>query len=494
MQLIATGLKKHFGPTRAVDGVDVTFDGSKVTALVGENGAGKSTLLKVLAGVHRKDSGECYLGGAPYEANDLPDAAQKGVTLVFQETATNPHLTIAENIFTDRLRKFRRFPGRMDWSWLKSESQAVLEEIQSDIDVGREMRSLDLGERKIVEIARAVAYRPHFVFLDESTAVLSAAEIESFLATVQKLTDRGIGVGFVSHHLEEVFQIADQVLVMKDGRVVGDGSVDEFDSRRLESLMVGREIGENIYPVIPPAAQGRTYLEVQSLNVPESVTDISLSVRPGEVLGIAGLKGSGGEMILRALYGDARGHYEKISIDGKSYQPHGPAHALKNGIAYVPGDRSGEGVIVDFSIRANVTMASLPRKGLLVDSAADRKLAEQLVQEFKIKTDSAEATCTSLSGGNLQKVVLAKCLSVRPKLLLLNNPTRGIDVGARTEIYQLISRLVEDGTAVLLVSEDLLEVIHLSHRILVVKGGRSVQEVDAVSQKPAEYEIVRHMV
>lgn len=493
--LYAKDVRKYFGSTKAVDGVSVDFVAGQVTALVGENGAGKSTLLKTMAGVHTdEESGSFLLDDQPYSRASTVDAALSGVSMVHQEPTVSLELSIAENIFIDRLRQFRNRFGTSDKRAIQTAAKKVLERVEADFDIETPIRSLNLAERKIVEIARALSYEPQFVFLDESTAVLSNKEIGHVFKTIRLLKESNIGVVFVSHHLSEVFEIADQLVILKDGKLVETGSVEQYDAPKIEAKMVGRPIGEGIFPTIEPPKEESPVLEVRDLSAGRHFSEVSFAVRPGEIVGIAGLSGSGGDQLLRAIYGDLGVDAGEMQLQGERYSPTGSGYAMQHGVSYVPGDRSNEGVISQLSVRFNISLASIPRRGPFIDYKSETNVTEAARRDFSIKSETVDSPCGSLSGGNLQKVVIAKCLHISPRLLLLDNPTRGIDVGARSEIYQLIRDRASQGLAVVLVSEDLLEVIGLSHRVLVMKKGSISNEFDAHTTKLTEEQVITYMV
>jgi len=493
VKLIAKNISKSFGPTQAINDVSITFETGQIRALVGENGSGKSTLLKVLSGVHQKDSGEITLNGKTYVPVDLSYATTQGIALVFQETTIIPYLSIAENIFIDRLRYFRNSFGLLDWSKLKNAAQQILNEIGTDINVNQEIWDLDLGQWKIIEIARALSYNPTILFLDESTAFLSAKETEAFLSVVKKLKERGLVIGFVSHYLNEVFKIADKVTILKDGKLVCDSNIKDLTVNKIEKLMVGREIDKNVCTTRKNDLSNETILSVENLRVKGKLDNVNLTLKRGEILGIAGLKGAGGECLLRVIYGDMQFNEGKMTLNGKTFLPIKPYDAVDRGIAYVPGERMTEGVIINFSVMNNLSMCALPRKGLFVDKKREKELATEYIDKMNIKAYNSEIKCTSLSGGNLQKVVIGKCLSLNPKVLLLNNPTRGIDVGARFEIYCILNRLAEKGMSIMLLSEELPELLNMSDRIAIMYKG-VIRKILNKEEYTQEEDIIRYMV
>jgi len=492
--LEAEHISKSFGATQALRDVGIRLEAGKVHALVGENGAGKSTLFKICSGVIPADTGTMVLDGQPYNPANMRQAQHQGVALVFQELTIIPSLSIAENIFIDRMQDYAGPLGLTNWRSLRQAAQAILNDIGAEISVDQNLEDLDLGQLKIIEVARALSYKPKVLFLDESTAFLSTQEIRALFDVIANLKKQGIAIGYISHHLDEIDAIADVITILKDGNWVGVFGADELDNAEIEARMVGREIGHAIYPPrVTPIDINQQILELRHVTLPGSLEPIDLTLHRGEILGIAGLKGSGGETILSMINGDVGISAGDVFLEGKHYRPHHPSDAWARGIAYMPGDRAREGVIADFSVRVNLSMSSIPRKGPFVDRTTETQLVRNLVSTVQVKASSIESPCSSLSGGNLQKVVLGKCLAPEPQILLLNNPTRGIDVGARMEIYGVIRHLAEQGVSVLLVSEDLLELIGMSDRILVMRKGR-VSRVFQHGDSFTEEEIVRHMI
>jgi len=492
--LVAENISKSFGATRALQDVQLTLKKGRVHALVGENGAGKSTLFKICAGVIPHDTGAMTLGDVPYAPRNMREAQQAGVALVFQEMTINASLGIAENILIDRMRDYAGIMGLTRWRKLEDHAQALLDEIDSGISVKQDLQDLDLGQRKILEIARALSYRPRALLLDESTAFLSNQEIRSLFKVIHTLRSQGIAIGYISHHLDEIEEIADDITILKDGTWAGHFVMGELTNDQIEARMVGREIGKQIYPEDRDFdLTGEIVLDVRGLHVPKRLQDISLELHRGEILGVGGLKGSGGDALVGAIIGDIPYTSGEMIFQGKPYAPRKPFHAWEHGIAYLPGDRTGEGLIVDFSVRDNLSMASIPHKTIFVDYAAEKQLVDKYMPMLQIKAETPNVPCNSLSGGNLQKVVLGKCMAPQPDLLILNNPTRGIDVGARMQIYSVIRKLAEEGISVILLSEDLPELIGMSDRILVMRKGK-ISKVFNHADKPSEEEVVTYMI
>ncbi len=492
MRLTARNITKSFGATLALDDVTTDFVSGQIKAVIGENGAGKSTLLKVIAGVHRMDSGEVDLDGVPFQPEDHIAAAKQGVVYVFQETTINPFITVPENIFLDRLRQFNTSFGLLDKRKLEDAAVEILEELGGNIDVRASMWDLDYGQWKVLELARALTYKPRAIFFDESTAYLNNAEVAAFLAVVESLKKRDIAIGFVSHHFNEVFQIADTAVILKDGKFVAEKTIADVTADEVQSLMVGRTLG-NIYPAKKTVPGTKPLLTVDGLSVEKSLKDVSFQVFQGEILGIGGLKGSGGEDIVGAIYGDVRAESGSMVLRDKPYIPSAPFVATRNKIALLPGERTLEGLIVNFSVKDNINMGALPTKGGLIDKKEEARVTKEISQRVFVKAGSYDDACSSLSGGNMQKVVLGKCLAMKPDLFLLNNPTRGIDVGARLEIYKLVSELSAQGITIILLSEDLNELIGMCDRTIIMRKGE-ISKIYGFGEPPTEEDMIHYML
>lgn len=486
-------VKKSFGATVALEGVSIGFAEGKVHALVGENGAGKSTLFKICAGFLKPDSGIMTLNGQAYAPATMHQAQQMGVALVFQEMTINPSIDIAENIFIDRLHDYAGFLGITRWQKLRHAAQQLLDEIGAHISVDQSITELDLGQLKVLEVARALSYNPRVLLLDESTAFLNTQEIDTLFRVVNRLREQGIAIGYISHHLDEIDRIADSITILKDGNRVGDFERGELTGEQIEARMVGREIGKEIYPPERNFDGADPILTLNNLTLSSKLQNIDLTLHRGEILGVGGLKGSGGEALVETIIGAEKPSDGTMLFNGQPFKPQTPADAWERGIAYLPGDRTGEGLIVDFTVQMNLSMAAIPHRGPFIDQAAERQMVEEMMPRLKIKAESPTVPANSLSGGNLQKVVLGKCMAPKPVVLLLNNPTRGIDVGARMQIYATIRQLADRGLSIVLLSEDLLELIGMSDRIVVMRKGR-ISNIFAQNDTMTEKTIISQMI
>ena len=493
MILEARDVCKAFGPTIALDRAYVQLRSGEVNALVGENGAGKSTILKAIAGVHRMDSGTITIDGKTVEINNTSDAVSNGISIVFQESTINPFITIAENIFIDRLHEYGKPLRGIDWKKINKDAQDILDSMESGIDVKADIHSLNLGQWKLIEVARALSYNPKILLLDESTAFLNHNETISFIRSVKKLRESGLAIGFVSHHMQEIYDLADRITVMRDGKFIVEMLRNEVTQERLESAMVGRNIGDKLYPEKRSNPSEKVVLRAEHLSVESQLADATFELREGEILGIGGLKQSGGDAMINAIYGAVPISGGNVTVDGETYTSTKPVQSLDRKIALLPGERTLEGLIVNFSIGENIVLSAGPRKGLLRDKKKEKELIDRYVEQVRIKTDNPNNPASSLSGGNMQKVVIGKCLATNPKILLLNNPTRGIDISARQEIYSLIRALANEGLSIIMLTEDLLELLGMSDRIIITRHNQ-ISKIFEENNGLTEEDVISYIV
>jgi ABC-type sugar transport system ATPase subunit len=464
------GVRKLFGATAAVAGIDLELVAGEVHAWVGENGAGKSTLARVLAGLHGDYAGEIRVGGEAVRLATPAAAAACGIALVHQEPSLVAGLPVAENIYLGRAPR-GRWPWLVDFAAMRENARALLAELGVSIPVRARVADLTPGERQLVEVAKGLARESRVLILDEPTSSLSARETRELLARVRALRARGVALVYVSHRLEEVFAVSDRISVLRDGLLVASRPRAEWDEAGLVRAMVGRDLP-------PPAARsrvaGEVLLEVDGLGRGTAFDDVSFALRRGEVLGLAGLVGSGCSALLRALSGLAPAQRGRLRVRGASARIARPREALALGIALVPADRLGDGLVPERSVRENASLAALRElsRGPCVDRERERDAVDAIGRRVGLERISLETAVQRLSGGNQQKVVLARALLCRPGILLLDEPTRGVDVGAKAEIHALIEALADSGCAVLLASGDLPELLALSDRILVMRSGR----------------------
>jgi len=476
-------ITKDFPGVRALDRVNFELRPGEIHALVGENGAGKSTLIKILAGVYPAGSfqGALHLHGQELRLHHVRDSERRGIAVIHQELALIPNLSVGENIFLGRL---PTFAGVVLWDRLFHHSANLLREFGLDLNPRAPLASLSLGQRQLVEIARACSRELSLLVLDEPTSALAENEVQGLMRILRGLKARGLSCIYISHKLSEVFALADRITVLRDGKNVGHGQAGELSEGRLISLMVGRELTE-LYPG-RRRAPGPVLLEVSGLAVadPERsgrqlVDGVSFQVRAGEVVGLCGLMGAGRTELLAALFGAIPASRPAFSrIAGQPLRLRSPRDAIRAGVALVSEDRKRCGLIPEQSVEHNLTLASLRRiaRGPFISRPASLAQSRKMVDELRIKTPGLESPVTNLSGGNQQKVVLGKWLLTQPKILLLDEPTRGIDVGAKAEIFELINRLAEAGVAVLMASSELPELLGMCDRILVLRQGRLAGE------------------
>jgi len=462
-----TAITKSFGGVHALKGVDFDVRGGEVHALLGENGAGKSTLMRVLGGEMQPSSGEVTVGGKPVHFRDPRDARAQGIAVIHQELALAPDLSVAENIFLGEL------PGLVSWGSLKRRARALIERLGFDIDPGQRVGSLAVAYQQVVEIAKALSREVRIIVFDEPTAVLSAQDAERLHKIIGTLRAQGVGIVYISHRLDEVFSLCDRMTVMKDGQHVGTLAVKDATIEGVIRMMVGRPLAA-MFPERGARGLGEDLVEVRDLEAGRKVRGVSFRVRAGEIVGLGGLVGSGRTEVARLIFGADRLDAGSIAIRGKAVRLRSPRDAVRAGVALVPEDRKHQGVILDKPIRINATMARLSavtnRLGFLKEGAERRAVAE-LGRSLRLKAASLEAPVSSLSGGNQQKVVLAKWFHADGTIVLLDEPTRGVDVGAKTEIYGLIQRLAEAGKAVLVISSEHQELFGLCDRVLVMAEG-----------------------
>ena len=478
------GIAKRFGGVTALDGVDFELRSGEVHALLGENGAGKSTLIKILGGIHRPDAGEILVDGQVVEIREVTDADRLGIRLIHQELSLAPNLSVAENIFLGRE------PGRFGFlnrRALFASAQALIAELGLPELGSAETRVADLSvaQQQMTEIARALSTRARILILDEPTASLSEAETESLFVKLRGLCGQGVGIIYISHRLEEIQRLAHRITVLRDGRSVGTQAAAKLNQNELIRLMVGRDLQAR--SLRPPERPGGVALTVRHLRNAQ-VHDVSFELRYGEILGFVGLVGAGRTELARALFGIDPLHSGEILVDGKSTTIRCPGDAMSAGLALVPEDRKRQGLVMTGSVAYNLALPWTREwiHGCRPDAQRRSGIVSRAVQSFGIKLDDPEQPIGNLSGGNQQKVVVGKWMERPPKILILDEPTRGVDVGAREEMFVIIHRMVAQGMAVILISSDLPEVMNLAHRLALYRAGRIVREVAAREISPEE--------
>lgn len=471
------GISKAFFGVPALSNVDLTCQAGTVHALVGENGAGKSTLMAILAGVVSADAGEVRLDGRTVAMGDSESARRNGISVVFQEFNLIPELTVTANVWLHR--------EKTSWGFLASrtmrqETSALLEQVGADIDPATPVGRLSVAQQQLVEVARALALRPRILVMDEPTSALSKREQAHLLSLVRDLRVRGITVLYISHRFDEVFAIADRITVLKDGQHMATVDAASVTHNELVRLMVGRDLAVDLYPERRKAPIGSAALAVRHLSWPGVLHDVTFEIRRGEIVGLAGLMGSGRTSLARAIFGAAPQARGDISVDGKAARIRSPRTATRAGVGLLTEDRKYEGLAMNRDGVENVSAVRLPTTAGFVRRDAQRRQAASTAAKVRLDPRVLPRAVQTLSGGNQQKVVLAKWLAARPRILILDEPTRGIDVGAKAEIYNIVRQLADEGIGVLFISSELPEILGLSDRILVMRRGRIAAEFDAI--------------
>ncbi|WP_207707365.1 ribose ABC transporter ATP-binding protein RbsA [Crassaminicella thermophila] len=470
------GITKEFPGVKALDNVDFKIYEGRVMALLGENGAGKSTLMKILSGVYQKDTGQIIYEGKNIHFKGPKDAQEEGITIIHQELNLIPHLTIGENIFLGRepVNAFKK----IDWKKLYQNAEKLLKKLKVEKSPEELVANLSIGEQQMVEIAKALSLNAKIIIMDEPTDALTKKETESLFQVINELRDEGKSIVYISHRLEEIFQICDDVTVLRDGKFIGEDEVKNLDENKLIEMMVGRKLTEQ-FPRVD-VEKGEVSLEVKNLSN-EFIKDISFLLRKGEILGIAGLMGSGRTELAKTIYGALKKESGKIYIEGKEVKITSSQDALKAGIAYVSEDRKGQGLILGLSIKENMSISSLKDfEGYFfkINGTKEKKYVKDYIDHMAIKTPSENQIVKNLSGGNQQKVSIAKGLMTNPKILILDEPTRGVDVGAKKEIYDLINKFKQEGMSIIIISSEMPEILGMSDRILVMHKGSITGEFD----------------
>lgn len=463
-------VSKFFPGVIALNKADLKLYSGEVHGLMGENGAGKSTLIKLLTGAYKPDEGEMLLDGQPLKVNGPKDAMNMGLTAIYQELNVIPKLTVWENIFLGR--ELRNKKGLLDIPQMKERAKELLQQLRQNIDVDEKVENLGMGHQQMVEICKALVLESRLIIMDEPTSSLSAGETEELLRTARELRDRGMAIVFISHHMDEIFRICDRLTVLRDGCVIQSMLAKDTNTENLIKLMVGRDINQQFPKIV--AAKKEELLRIEDFTSEDgSFKDISFSVCGGEVLGFAGLVGAGRTEVMRAIFGADARKTGKVYVKGKEADIRSPKAAISYGIAFLTEDRKGEGLVLSNTVGFNINLSTFEKskRGLLLNSALLRNKAKNDITQLRIKTPSINTTVRGLSGGNQQKVVIAKWLETNADIFIMDEPTRGLDVGAKLEVYNIINNLVSEGKAVIMVSSELPEVMGMSDRIIVMHEG-----------------------
>jgi rhamnose transport system ATP-binding protein len=470
-----TNVTKNFGAVAALSSGNLRLEGGSIHALVGENGAGKSTLVKIIGGLQTRDSGEFLFKGAPVDFHSTSAAKEAGIAVIYQEPTLFPDLSVAENIFIGR-QYYNRIG--LDRARMRREARALTERLGVPLDPDRQARGLSIADQQIVEIAKSISLNAAVLIMDEPTAALSGVEVDRLMAIARSLRDEGKGIVFISHRFDEVFSLCDTITVMRDGAYVSTDPIRDVTEDEVIRKMVGRSVG-NLFPK-QEAKIGQVVLEVEGLTTGGVFEDISFTVRAGEIVCLAGLVGAGRSEIARAVFGVDKYDSGRVTVGGVKVPRHKPTAAEKFGMALVPEDRRNQGLVMNAGVQRNITLAirnSLSKMGLLT-SRMEEEATKNWAGRLQVKTRALDTEAVMLSGGNQQKVVLAKWLATNPKLLIIDEPTRGIDVGTKAEVHRLISELAGEGLAVLMISSELPEVLGMADRVIVIREGRVTAQID----------------
>ncbi|MFZ2487572.1 MAG: sugar ABC transporter ATP-binding protein [Anaerolineae bacterium] len=468
------GIGKSFPGVKALQGVNLTVREGQVHALLGENGAGKSTLIKILSGAYSKDEGQIFFEGKPVEIKSPQDAQALGISTIYQEFNLAPHLTIAENIFLGHLPKKGSL---VDWSLARTRAGEILNGLGVSLSVDTPTSQLSVAEQQLVEIAKALNRKTRILIMDEPSAVLGEKDLENLFRVVRTLQSNGIGIIYISHRLKEIFELADEVTVLKDGRYVDTKQVADVSMDDLVRLMIGRDL-QDVYPQ-RTAEPGPALLEVNHLSRSKLVHDVSFKLHAGEIIGFAGITGSGRTELMRTIFGADPYVKGDMRIDGQPYKPRSPQDAIKRGVALVTEDRKGQGLLLKLSVIVNTTISGLKQltRGGVINLSKEENLVKEMIRQLSIKTPTPQFLVVNMSGGNQQKVILARWLSVGTRIFIMDEPTRGIDVGSKSEIYQIMADLTKQGVGIIMISSELPEVLGMSDRIMVMREGTIVHEL-----------------
>jgi len=460
---------KSFNGVEVLHGIDFSLRAGTVHALMGENGAGKSTLMKVLAGVHKCDDGEIWLKGKKTEIQSPRHAQELGIAMIHQELSPVPEMTVAENIFLGREPRKGLF---VDYKRMYADTEKLLGEMKVRVSPRAKIGRLKVADQQLIEISKAISLNADIIVMDEPTSAITDQEVEILFKTIADLKKKGTGIIYISHKMDEIFRIADDITVLRDGTYVNSWEAKDIDNNTLIKNMVGRELNE-IFPKIKVPAKD-VVMEVRHFTKENQFEDISFLVREGEILGIAGLIGAGRTELMNAIFGLEKPDSGEVFFEGKKVEIRRPSDAIRHGIAYVTEDRKNEGLVLEMGVGQNITIASMKTlsSGMFIKRQEEKKTIDDQIRALRIKVHSPRQLVGKLSGGNQQKVVLAKWMMKNPKLLILDEPTRGIDIGAKSEIYKLMGEFVEKGNSIIMISSEMPEAMGMSDRILVLSNGR----------------------
>lgn len=475
MIIQAKKIIKVFPGTIALNEVDFELEKGEIHAIIGENGAGKSTFIKILCGIYRKDSGELYLNGKNVNFLNSIESSEAGIRVIHQELENLPKLTVAENIFLGRLPKNKRLPGFINWTKLITNSEKLLKENDIELNPRVRVSSLSIAQQQLVEIAKALSKNLHILIMDEPTSFLSSNETEKLFKIINRLKKQNVSVIYISHRLNEVIDIADRITVFRDGKNVGTLVKNEFEEERLIRMVIGHNLSKQEKQI---KVRKEVVLEVKNLNIYKRLNEFDMKLYKGEILGLAGLIGCGKDELIKSLVGLWPYQSGEIFLFGKKVNIKEPFNAINKEVVYLPEERKTSGLFLQLSVRENLSviwLQSIFKKFLLLRKQ-ETLLTKEYIKKVSIKTTGPEQKIINLSGGNQQKVIFARILSVKPKILLLHDPTRGIDIGSKEEIYKIINELAEEGSSILFISSEIQEVCNLSHRVIVLSKGKVISE------------------
>ncbi|WP_091774020.1 sugar ABC transporter ATP-binding protein [Piscibacillus halophilus] len=470
------GISKSFVGNKVLHEVDFEVKSGEVHALLGENGAGKSTLMKILTGIYARDEGEVLVKGEPVHFQNTKESEEKGIAVIHQELNIIPYLTVMENMFLGREIKYGK-TGFINKKKMIEKSKEYLGQLGVEIDPLTPAKELSVGQQQMVEIAKALSLNAELIVMDEPTAALTDREIERLFEVIDRLRSKGVGVVYISHRMEEIFKICDRISVLRDGEYIGTRDVEGADYDEIIRMLVGRQLG-TLFPERETVV-GSIRMKVDKLSS-DIFQDVSFELKEGEILGVAGLMGAGRSEIMEALFGYREVQSGKVYINGKETKINNPLDAIKAGIGFVTEDRKEEGLVLSMSVRENFTLTNLKDRSnySVISNQKERDFVNGMIERFNVKTSGMEQEVKSLSGGNQQKIVIGKWLGINPKILILDEPTRGVDIGAKKEIYQIMNELTQQGVSIIMISSELPEVLGMSDRILVIHEGQISAELN----------------
>lgn len=483
---------KTFSGVKALEDVELKVYEGEVLALLGENGAGKSTLMKILSGVYKKDSGSIFINGEEVNVPGIKDAEKLGISIIHQELSLLPNLKIYENVFLGN-EKYKGLFNKLDKEYMREESRKLLSSIGFTLDVNTLVKDINIGEMQMIEIIKAISKKSKLIIMDEPTTALTDVETERLFEVIRKLKLQGISIIYISHRLDEIFEICDRVNVLRDGKYIGEVQVKDVTKDELIAMMVGRKLEEQ-FPY-KKVEKGEVLLKVQGIGYKNRVKDVSFEVREGEILGVAGLMGSGRTEVAKTIFGEYKKNSGEIFVEGKKVNINSTKDAIENGIAYLSEDRKKEGLILNMSVRDNVSLCNLKKyeNGIKkLNRKEELKDVENYIKKLSVKTPSTEQIIRKLSGGNQQKAIIAKWIMISPKILIIDEPTRGIDVGAKKEIYEVLNELKSAKKAIIMISSDMPEVLGISDKILVMSEGKisgQLSREEATQEKIMKYAV-----